>query len=100
MTFIPFYEGFGIPIIEAYNCDVPVICSDKTSLPEVAGNAALFVDPYNVHAIMNAMKRIVEDDALRTDLIKAGKIQREKFSWDSTADNLWKSIETCIAIHS
>lgn len=100
MTFIPFYEGFGIPIIEAYNCDVPVICSDKTSLPEVAGNAALFVDPYDVHAIMNAMKRIVEDDVLKTDLIKAGKIQREKFSWDSTAGKLWKSIETCIAIPS
>ncbi len=100
MTFIPFYEGFGIPVIEAFNCDVPVICSDKTSLPEVAGEAALFVDPNDIHTVKNAMKRITEEDELRNNLIKAGKIQREKYNWKYTSDKLWESILKSMAIHT
>ena len=99
LTFIPFYEGFGIPVIEAFNCDVPVICSDKTSLPEVAGEAALFVDPNDIQTVKNAMKSITQDDVLRNNLINAAKIQREKYNWDYTAEMLWNSILKCIAIH-
>jgi glycosyltransferase involved in cell wall biosynthesis len=94
MTFIPFFEGFGIPVIEAFNCDVPVICSDKTSLPEVAGNAGLYVDPYDIESVKNAMKNICKDPNLREHLIQNARIQRQLFSWDKTAEKLWNAIQT------
>ncbi len=93
MTFVPFFEGFGIPILEAMNCDVPVICSNTTSLPEVAGDAALYVNPENTSDIKNAMIKITSDDNLRKTLIAKGRKQKELFSWDNTAEKLWKIIE-------
>jgi len=92
LMLVSFLEGFGIPIVEAMNCDVPVICSNVTSLPEVAGDAALLVDPYNVDSIADAMVKIAKDEKLRRDLIQKGRLQREKFSWDRTADAVWNSI--------
>ncbi len=93
LLLVSFLEGFGIPIVEAMNCDVPVICSDVTSLPEVAGDAALYVDPYNIGSIIGAMTKISQDQELRKELISRGRIQREKFSWDNTAKAVWSSIE-------
>lgn len=87
-----FSEGFGIPILEAMHCDVPVICSNTTSMPEVAGDAALFIDPHNPETIAIAMSTIANDKDTTTQLVEKGKIQREKFSWDNTADNVWSSI--------
>lgn len=89
LVFVPFYEGFGIPLIEAMNCDVPVIASNVTSLPEVAGDAALYVDPKDVEDISVAMKRIVFEPGLREKLISRGKEQKLKYSWDKTARELW-----------
>jgi glycosyltransferase involved in cell wall biosynthesis len=86
------FEGFGIPILEAFACDIPVITSNCTSMPEVAGEAALLCDPRDVADISRAMKRITEDDALRTQLVTQARIQRDKFSWDKTADLLWQSV--------
>ena len=92
LTFVPFFEGFGIPVIEAFYCDTPVITSNVTSLPEIAGNAAILVDPNSVDSMKNAMLDIYTDDKMRLELIKNCRIVREKFSWDKTADNLWESI--------
>ncbi len=89
MTFVPLFEGFGIPLIEAMNCEVPVIASNTTSLPEVAGDAALFVNPFDINEIKNAMIKIVDDNFLRNELIKKGNIRKRAFSWDTTADKLW-----------
>ncbi len=86
-------EGFGIPIIEAFQCDVPVIASNVTSMPEVAGEGALLVNPESVESISNAMILLNNDKETRMELIKQGRIQREKYSWQKTADLLWKSIE-------
>ena len=88
MTYISYFEGFGIPVIESFNCDVPVITSDKTSLPEVAGEGALLIDPFNNEEIANAMFRIASDQDLRSQLIQNARIQRSKFSWQQTADRL------------
>jgi len=96
LTFVPFYEGFGIPIIEAMNCDIPVIASDVTSLPEVAGDAAIYVDPNDPEDIATAMKRIVFEPGLREDLISKGRVRRTLFSWDHTAEELWKTISKVI----
>ncbi len=92
MTFVPLFEGFGIPLIEAMNCDVPVISSNTTSLPEVADDAALYVNPFEVDDIKNAMIKITTDNTLRSALIEKGRIRKEKFSWDKTAEKLWNLI--------
>lgn len=95
LTFVPFFEGFGIPVIEAMNAGVPVICSNTTSLPEVGGNAVLYVDPFSLSQIKDAMIRIYQDKELRDTLVEKGFRQREKFSWDKTAELLWGSIQIC-----
>jgi len=96
LTFVPYFEGFGIPVIEAMNAGVPVICSNTTSLPEVGGNAVLYVDPFSLTQIKDAMIRIYQEKELRDSLIEKGFKQREKFSWDKTAELLWGSIQICV----
>ncbi len=92
MTFVPYFEGFGIPIVEAMRCDIPVIASNVTSLPEIAGDAALYVTPESPGSIRDAMIRIVREKGLRRELIEKGRSRRELFSWDDTARILWSSI--------
>ncbi len=96
LTFVPYFEGFGIPLVEAMQCEVPVITSELTSMPEVAGNAALLIDPYQVAEIKNAMCLIYSDARLRQDLVEEGKLRKHHFSWDKTADLLWESMEKAI----
>ncbi len=93
MTYVSYFEGFGIPVLEAMNCDVPVITSDITSMPEIAGDAALFTDPFSVSSIAGAMCKIYEDPLLRKSLIEKGRLRRQEFSWQKTADKLWACIE-------
>jgi len=83
------FEGFGIPILEAMTCDVPVIVSNTSSMPEVAGDAGLLVDPNSIDDIADKMMMIYRDEDLRQKLIEAAKIQKKKFSWDSSAEKLW-----------
>ncbi len=96
MTYVPYFEGFGIPILEAFNCDTPVITSNITSMPEVAGDAALLVDPFSVDSISNAMIYIYKDEDMRNALIAKGRKRRLDFSWDKTATALWESIERTV----
>jgi len=93
MTFVSHYEGFGIPVLESMQCGVPVIASNVTSIPEVAGDAALYISPGKPETILEAMKKITEDFKLRENLIEKGFVQSRKFSWDKTAEKLWESIE-------
>jgi glycosyltransferase involved in cell wall biosynthesis len=92
LTFVPYYEGFGIPLVEAMSAHVPVITSNVTSMPEVAGDAALLVDPHDPEGIKNAMVRLYRDGELREDLVRKGTAQKERFSWDRSSDLLWQSI--------
>lgn len=96
LTYVSYYEGFGIPLVEAMYAEVPVITSNATSLPEVAGEAGLIVNPFSVESIAGAMMRIYNEVPLRQSLIEKGRIQRQKFSWDKTADQLWQSIVKCL----
>jgi glycosyltransferase involved in cell wall biosynthesis len=78
------YEGFGFPPLEAMACGVPVITSNCTSVPEVAGDAAILVDPSSEEAIGNALVRLLQDEPLRRQLIQRGKAQVRKFGWQET----------------
>jgi len=82
------YEGFGLPVLEAMACGCPVITSNVSSLPEVAGDAALLVDPYDVQQIADAMTKVLTDDRLCEDLRQRGLRQAKKFSWESAARQL------------
>lgn len=84
------YEGFGIPPLEAMACNVPTLCSNTSSLPEVVGDAALTFDPYNEQELIDAMKKISHDTILRKDLIEKGRQRCKQFSWDKTAEEILK----------
>lgn len=86
------FEGFGIPILEAFHAEVPVITSNCTSMPEVAGDAALLVDPTDADAMASAICRVASDDELHDTLVAKGRQRRQLFSWDITAEKLWDSM--------
>lgn len=96
MTYISYFEGFGIPALEAMKCEVPLIAANATSLPEVVGDAGLMVDPYSVEEITEAMARIYKDESLRNELIEKGRERVKQFNWDNTAEGLWQSIERTV----
>jgi glycosyltransferase involved in cell wall biosynthesis len=96
LTYISFFEGFGIPVLEAMYCDTPVLCSAGSSMPEVGGNAVLYADPSDPDSIKAGMIAIYKDENLRNSLISKSRLQREKFSWNKTAELLWGSIEKCL----
>ncbi len=82
------YEGFGLPVLEAMACGCPVITSNVSSLPEVVGEAALLVDPYDVEALAQAMLTVLEDDELKKEMSKKGIAQAQNFSWQKAGDEL------------
>lgn len=96
LLFPSFYEGFGLPVVEAMACGTPVITSNVTSLPEIAGDAALFVDPYSLDEIVSAMNKIVDDQGLRYQMIDKGLKQSRKFSWDITVKKIMDVIDSII----
>jgi len=98
LTYVSWFEGFGIPIIEAMSSGTAVITSNVSSMPEVAGEAALLVNPASVGEIAEAMEKIYRDKSLRQFLIEKGNIQRQKFSWDKTAELLWNSAEKILRL--
>jgi glycosyltransferase involved in cell wall biosynthesis len=96
LAYVPFFEGFGIPIAEAMSSGVPVICSNTTSMPEVGGSAVLYADPCKIEQITEAMQKVAFDAGLRNELIEKGIEQKKKFSWDETARLLWMSVERAL----
>lgn len=93
LVYVSLFEGFGIPVLEALCCDTPVITSRVSSMPEVAGQAALLVDPENIAAIAAALRRIAVEPELRERLVTAGRSQRERFSWDQAAEIVWTRLQ-------
>ncbi len=91
-AFTALYEGFGIPILEAFAAGVPVVCAKNSSLPEVAGEAALFFEK-GAEELAGQIKKVLEDENLRQDLIAKGKDQIKKFSWEKCARETLKYIK-------
>ena len=96
LVYASLFEGFGIPILEALQCDVPAIVSNTSSMPEVAGDAALLADPSDPEDIAAKMHLLYKDEALRKKLIVNARIQIRKFSWESSAQKLWDCMMKCV----
>jgi glycosyltransferase involved in cell wall biosynthesis len=82
------YEGFGLPVLEAMACGTPVICAQVASLPEVTGNAALYFNPDEPEELVAQMAALLQNNALREDLVRRGTGQVQKFSWDDSAQKV------------
>lgn len=91
LVYPSYFEGFGIPILEAMYAETAVIASRTTSMPEVGGDAVLYIDPSDIDDIAHAISRL-RDKTLRQEFIEKGRLQRQKFSWKITANLLWDSM--------
>ncbi len=96
LLFASRYEGFGLPILEAQACDLPVITSTTSSMPEIAGDGALFVHPDNIDEITEAIQQIADDASLRQKLITKGRENVKRFSWQKTAEQTLKAYERAL----
>lgn len=92
LVYTSLYEGFGIPIVEAMRCGVPVLTSNVSSMPEIAGDAALLVDPYRVEAIASGMQRLADEPQLHRQLSEAGRQRAHCFDWNTSAEKYWQLI--------
>ena len=96
-VFPSLYEGFGLPILEAMACGAAVIAGDNSSIPEVVGRADMLFDANNAAAIANAMRTVLEDDALRCELQAYGIERAKSFTWERSAARAWSAIESAAA---
>ena len=84
-----FFEGFGLPPLEAMACGTPVAVANATSLPEVVGDAGIYFDPFDVQSIQNAISVLMEDSVLRSELSKKGIERNKLFSWEKSAQIIY-----------
>jgi len=92
VAFVSLYEGFGLPILEAMAAGVPVLTSNVAAMPEVAGGAALLVDPTSTEEITAALERLSFEADLRRELVRLGRLQAARFDWDRGAAQVWKIV--------
>lgn len=95
-TYIPYFEGFGIPLVEAMKCGTPVLAGELTSLPEVAEDTALYCDPFDVKDIAKKMKQLCDDSELRSSLVQKGLARSAIFDWNQSAQIVWECIAKTI----
>ncbi len=93
LVYVSLSEGFGLPMLEAMHCDTPVLAANTSCLPEIAGEAALLVDPLSETAIAEGLERLWSDQDLVQKLVEKGRIQREKFSWDRAAEQVYAALK-------
>lgn len=92
VAFVSLYEGFGLPILEAMAASVPVLTSSVSAMPEIAGDAALIVDPTSVEEIARGLERLHYDEEVRRRLMRLGYMNAMRFSWDATAAATWEIV--------
>lgn len=94
LVFVPYFEGFGIPLVEAMKCGTPVIAGNLTALPEVIDDAGILVNPMDANQIASEMERLKNNPALQQELREKGMQRASIFSWDTTAEIVWKEIQS------
>lgn len=92
-VYVPYFEGFGIPLVEAMQCGVPIIAGNRTSLPEILGDAGILVDPFSIKEIASALKQVAQDEILRHELAIKSFERRTLFNWNTSAEKIWEVIE-------
>lgn len=97
LAYVSMSEGFGLPLLEAMHAEIPILAANATALPEVAGDAALLVDPFSEIAMAESLEKLWRDEVLRQKLIEKGRIQREKFSWDAAAEWIYQTLKETAA---
>lgn len=93
LTYVPYFEGFGIPLVEAMKCGVPILAADATCLPEVAGNSAVYCNPFDINSIANGMIELYGNKNLREELSQNGLKRSQEFSWNQSAEKVWSFLE-------
>lgn len=92
LMYVSFFEGFGIPIVEAFNAEIPVITSNRTSMPEICGKGGLIVDPEDTDSIAAAMKTLYNSEETVNKLIEYGRKQRQQYNWDESARTVMEAL--------
>ncbi|MFN0174534.1 MAG: glycosyltransferase family 4 protein [Saprospiraceae bacterium] len=93
LTYLSFSEGFGLPMLEAMYCDTPVMAANASCLPEIAGDAALLVDPFSETAIADGLEKLCRERDFTQKLVENGRVRREKFSWDKAAEEVYEALK-------
>ncbi|MBI4457884.1 glycosyltransferase, partial [Candidatus Uhrbacteria bacterium] len=96
-VFPSWYEGFGLPVLEAWACGTPVIASRAASLPEVCADACHFIDPAREETLTAALGMILTDEDTRARLVESGRLRLQDFSWKKTAELTWRALEAELA---
>ncbi|MEL6942141.1 MAG: glycosyltransferase family 1 protein [Bacteroidota bacterium] len=96
LTYISTFEGFGVPLLEAMHCEIPIITSEKSSMSEVVGDSAILVNPFDIQQISFAMQQMLEKKEIRQKLVEEGIIQRQKYSWEQATQIIY---EACLKAH-
>jgi glycosyltransferase involved in cell wall biosynthesis len=89
LCYVPYFEGFGIPLVEAMACDTPIICSNVSSMPGVVGDAALMVDPLDIESIANGILTMANSPQLASELVDKGRVRKQLYTWEGSADRVW-----------
>jgi glycosyltransferase involved in cell wall biosynthesis len=92
LSYVPYFEGFGIPLVEAMRCGIPIISADTSCLPEIAGDAAIYCDPFSVVDIKEKLHTLAQDKSLHLRLSQNALARSNQFSWDLAADQVWEVI--------
>jgi glycosyltransferase involved in cell wall biosynthesis len=96
-VYIPYFEGFGMPLAEAMATETPILAGNQSCLPEIAADAALYVDPYNTDDIAQGMQQLKNDVALQTALKQKGLDRVKAFDWEHAAVQVWQEIENLVS---
>ncbi len=98
LCYVSYFEGFGVPILEGFASEVPVLTSNVSAMPEIAGEAALLVDPFSLDSISEGIEKITENEKLRSALIKKGTERIKAFDWDLNAERMWETIQKTLQL--